>query len=100
MAGEEKLTGDDYAAMAQSYEENPPRRDEMEGEPYVAPSALRMGRPRGGGEPRGASPTRALRLPARLDNALEEHASETGYTVSELLREAVAEYLERHGVSS
>jgi len=33
------LTSDDYAEMAGSYEANPPRRDEMTGEPYVAPSA-------------------------------------------------------------
>ncbi|BBY99384.1 hypothetical protein AWC04_09895 [Mycolicibacterium fallax] len=100
MSAEDGLTSDDYAAMAQSYEENPPRRDEMVGDPYVSPSAMRMGRPRGGGEPRGASPTRALRLPARLDEALEERASNTGSTVSELMREAVTEYLDRHGVSS
>lgn len=100
MPEEKKLTSEDYAAMAQSYEDNPPRRDEMVGDPYVAPSALRMGRPRGGGEPRGASPTRALRLPTHLDEALEERASNTGSTVSELMREAVTEYLDRHGVNS
>ncbi len=43
-------TSADYAAMAQSYEYEPPRRDEMVGEPYVAPDpsrrqASQVGRP-------------------------------------------------------
>jgi len=31
------LTGDDYRAMAESYEVEPPRRDEMVGEPVLNP---------------------------------------------------------------
>lgn len=38
------LTAADYDAMAQSYEDEPPRRDEMVGEPDVAPSALEQDR--------------------------------------------------------
>lgn len=34
------LTAADYNSMAQSYEDEPPRREEMAGEPFVAPSAL------------------------------------------------------------
>ncbi|MBU3749148.1 MAG: hypothetical protein FGM52_01625 [Mycobacterium sp.] len=34
------LTAADYAAMADSYETDPPRREEMVGEPFIAPSAL------------------------------------------------------------
>lgn len=37
-------TAADYAAMAQSYEADPPRRDEMVGEPFIAPSALEQDR--------------------------------------------------------
>jgi hypothetical protein len=35
------LTGDDYAAMAESYEQEPPRRDEMVGEPVLNPRTAR-----------------------------------------------------------
>ena len=34
------LTAADYAEMGRSYEENPPRREEMIGEPFIAPSAM------------------------------------------------------------
>jgi len=95
MTKRKELTSADYAAMAQSYEEEPHRRDELVGEPYVAPSAMQLGRPRGGGDPRGASPTRALRLPADLDTALAERASQDGVSLSDVMRQAVFEYLER-----
>lgn len=99
MAEDMKLTSDDYAELADSYEQDPPRGDEVSGVPYVAPSAMRMGRPPGGGDARGASPTRALRLPARLNIALEDQAAKEGLTVSDILRSAVGEYFERRGIT-
>lgn len=36
---DKELTGADYAAMADSYEKEPPRRDEIVGEPVIQPSA-------------------------------------------------------------
>ena len=36
-----RMLGVDYAAMAQSYKDHPPRRSEMVGEPSIAPSAMR-----------------------------------------------------------
>ena len=35
------LTGDDYRAMAESYEVKPPRRDELIGEPVLNPRTRR-----------------------------------------------------------
>ncbi|MCH9734092.1 MAG: ribbon-helix-helix domain-containing protein [Actinomycetia bacterium] len=96
MSEHRKLTREEYAEMAQSYEDEPPRRDEMVGEPYVAASAMQVGRPRGGGEPRGASPARAVRLPAEVDEALADQAARDGVSVSEAMRDAVVEYLDRH----
>ncbi len=46
------LSSDDYDELAKSYEAEPPRRDEMTGEPVLNP---RSGRPNdeAPGEPRG-----------------------------------------------
>ena len=42
------------------------------------------------------SPTRALRLPPDTDAALTARAAKEGVTVSELMRAAVSEYLNKH----
>ena len=88
-----EFTAADYAEMADSYEREPPRRDERVGEPVVPSAEFRIGRPPGGGEPRGVSPTRAIRLSARMDEALEARASELGLSVSDVMRLALSDYL-------
>jgi hypothetical protein len=39
-------TAADYAAMAESYEDAPLRREELAGEPFIAPSAMREDPPK------------------------------------------------------
>ncbi len=59
------------------------------------PAAMQLGRPTGG-EKGGASPTRALRLTPSLDAALEARAAALGMSISEVMRQALVEYLDAH----
>jgi hypothetical protein len=64
--------------------------------PLEIGSTLRMGRPVGGNR-RGTSPTRTIRLPTELDGRLDAYVSAEHTTPSEVLRRALDEYLRRAG---
>lgn len=57
---------------------------------------LRRGRPATAAAGRGKSPVRTVRLPRDLDDRLAEYADEAASTPSEVLRQAVIEYMDRH----
>lgn len=67
--------------------------------PLELGASLRMGRPVGrGGERRGASPTRTVRLPAELEMRLEAYVSVSDTKPSDVIRQALDEYLNRHPI--
>lgn len=57
---------------------------------------LRMGRPAASEAGRGKSPVRTVRLPRHLDERLTKYADSAGSTPSDVLRQAVVEYMDRH----
>lgn len=57
---------------------------------------LKMGRPAADAARRGKSPVRTLRLPHELDERLTEYATGADSTPSDVLRQAVVEYMDRH----
>lgn len=59
-------------------------------------STLRMGRP-AGGERRGISPSRTVRLPVELDGRLVAYADHEHVKPSEIVRRALDDYLGREG---
>lgn len=65
---------------------------EVAGPAEYGPAHMERGRP-GRGRKSGPSPTRAIRLPESLDAALEAKAAETGQSISEVMRQALVEYL-------
>lgn len=91
-----KLSKEDYEALADSYEREPARRDEMMGGPLSA-ATLRIGRPRGRKVRQGTSPTRTIRLAAELDGRLVTHAEREHVNPSEIVRRALDDYLGRAG---
>ncbi|MFF1555776.1 hypothetical protein ACFVX3_32670 [Rhodococcus erythropolis] len=62
----------------------------------VGEPLLRRGRPAGAEAGRGRSPIRAVRLPQDLDERLTEYAHSADSTPSDVLRQAVVEYMDRH----
>lgn len=87
-----KRSAEDYAAMSTEVESGDYRVSGT-----VEPgSTLRMGRP-SGGERRGISPSRTVRLPAELDGRLVAYADHEQVKPSEILRRALDEYLSRMG---
>lgn len=87
-----RISKEDYAALSESYELEPARRDEMVGEPL-----LRMGRPAAGSARRGPSPTRTVRLATDLDGRLAAYAEREHVKPSEIVRRALDDYLGRVG---
>ncbi|MFT4087996.1 MAG: ribbon-helix-helix protein, CopG family [Gordonia sp. (in: high G+C Gram-positive bacteria)] len=91
MAAEREQTADDYAALAASIEEAD----------YTvrSPATVHRGRPRKG---RNRTPSRitSVRISEATLDVVEELASAEGRTTSDLIREAVEQYLARHLPSS
>jgi hypothetical protein len=91
-----RFTDDEYAKMADSYEAEPPRADEMRSI-RLSPAVLRMGRPAKDVESSGKTPPLAVRLPAEIRIEIDHRveAGESG-SASELIRQAIVEYFDRH----
>jgi hypothetical protein len=90
-----KRSAEDYAAMSRAVESG----EYAAGGPLELGASLQMGRP-AGGQRRGVSPTRTVRLSTELDMRLEAYVSASHTTPSEVLRKALDEYLKRHSVGS
>lgn len=68
---------------------------------WVGEEVRKAGRPRLDGQPSGAgrAPRRQVRLPEPLNNALDAYAQQQRLTASEIMRDAVAEYLARRNAA-
>lgn len=91
-----KRTAAEYAAMADEFELNPPKADgpvELGAGAFVKP---KDGRPVGRREPAGVTPTVSVRFPAKLREQLDKRAVVEHAPAAEVIRRAVAEYLDRH----
>ena len=64
--------------------------------PVEVGATLRMGRPAKGAPSAGKSPTLSTRYPAEMRTSIADLAKSEGIGESELVRKAVAEYLNRH----
>lgn len=96
-----KLTDDDYAAMADDYATNAPTAEEVVGDVEVADLAvLRHGRPPKGTASNGKTPTTSVRLPEDLREAMVKLADAEHVKLAEIIRRAVAEYVDRHRAAS
>jgi hypothetical protein len=93
-----RFTDDEYAAMADSYADEPVRADEVRFI-EVSSAVLRTGRPTKDTESAGKTPPMTIRLPDTIRTEIAHHV-EAGESrsESELVRKAVVEYLERHPV--
>jgi Ribbon-helix-helix protein, copG family len=85
-----KRSAEDYAGMSAAVESGAYTASGLE----MGPS-LQMGRPVGG-QHRGSSPTRTVRMSVELDLRLEAYAEAVHMSPSEVMRRAVDEYLNRH----
>lgn len=84
------ITDDEYAALAASYEADPPRRT---GPAEYA--ELPIGRPPKGAAP-GRTPVTSIRLPNALREQLDARARAEDVKPAEVMRRALVEYLARH----
>lgn len=89
-----RLTAADYERLADDYAENPVRDTEIVGPVEVGLTVLRKGRPTG--IRKGKTPGQSVRLPVELRERLAARAEREAVSQSELIRRAVAEYLDRH----
>lgn len=89
-----KRRSEDYAEMSRAVEAG----EYTVAGPLELGASLRMGRPIGGGERRGASPTRTVRLSADLEMRLEAYVSVSDTKPSDVIRRALDEYLNRHPI--
>ncbi len=88
-----KRSEKDYEAMSRDIESGDYTvRGEIE-----MGSTLRMGRPAKGTPSTGKTPSLTVRLPEGLRIQLEHRAHDEGVSVSELIRQSVAELLSRPG---
>ncbi|ODR07302.1 hypothetical protein BHQ21_09620 [Mycobacterium sherrisii] len=94
MAGRERLTDAEYAAMADDYERNPITTDEVLGI-WMDPSVLRTGQPTGGGA-QGETPLLIVRLPLAVRTELQARAAAANVPESDLVVRAVLEYFDNH----
>lgn len=92
--GVAKRSAEDYAAMSRAVESGEYAVDG----PLDVGASLQMGRP-AGGQRRGVSPTRTVRLSAELDIRLEKYATASHTSPSEVLRRALDEYLKHHAIA-
>lgn len=91
-AARELAAEDRYEALADAVE-----RGEFTPVPgTLSGPLLKMGRPAAAAARRGKSPVRTLRLPHELDERLTEYAGAADSTPSDVLRQAVVEYMDRH----
>lgn len=100
MSSSKRPTDADYEDLADSYEAEPPRADEILGI-EVNPARLPIGRPAAGSEPAGKTPALPVRLPPSIRGIMKRHVEAgTVRSESELVREALLEYFERHPVNA
>lgn len=88
------LSSADYENMADDYEAHPVRGTEIVGPVELGTTVLRKGRP--AGFRKGKTPGHSVRLPAALGERLAARAEFEQASQSEVIRRAVAEYLDRH----
>lgn len=95
-----RLTDADYEDLADSYEAEPPRADEILSI-EVDPARLHIGRPAASTEPAGRTPALPVRLPTPIRGEMK-HRVKIGAerNESELVRKALVEYFERHPVNA
>ncbi|TLG14321.1 CopG family transcriptional regulator [Nocardia cyriacigeorgica] len=93
-AERKRLTVADYERMADDYAANPVRDTEVVGPVEIGTTVLRKGRP--AGIRKGKTPGQSVRLPEALRERLATQAEREKATPSEVIRRAVAEYLDRH----
>ncbi|MFC3960408.1 CopG family ribbon-helix-helix protein [Nocardia jiangsuensis] len=93
-APDRRLSADDYERMADDYAANPVRDTEILGPVEVGLTVLREGRP--SGTRPGKTPGQSVRLPTALRERLAARAEREAVSQSEVIRKAVAEYLDRH----
>lgn len=86
-----KRSPEDYSAMGRAVENG---EYTVDGRLELGTS-LQMGRPVGG-QRRGASPTRTVRLSTELEKRLEAYVSASHSSPSDVIRRALDEYLKRH----
>ena len=100
MTTKRRPTAADYEEMARSYADEPPRADEaIRVEP--GPAALRMGRPTKDTESAGKTPALPVRLPTPIRSEMKRRVKVgSARSESELVREALVEYFERHPVNT
>lgn len=91
-----RATAADYEEMADSYEAEPPRLDEVTAF-EVDPAVLVMGRPKGG-RATGKSPVLPVRLPEGMRTEVRTRVAHLGEasSESELVRKALVEYFDNH----
>ena len=94
-----RFTDADYAEMAEDYAAHPPTVEEILSL-EVNPAFLRMGRPAKGGAAKGKTPVISVRLPDAIRTELVRRAKDDGSSPSELIRQAVVEFLVNHPVKS
>lgn len=89
------LTPEDYEALADSYEANPPGPDEVIS--IETPGRLRMGRPTAAAGKTGITPVMALRIPTEIREEVKTrvNAGESS-SEAELVRTALIEYFANH----
>ncbi|MCV7049915.1 ribbon-helix-helix protein, CopG family [Mycobacterium heidelbergense] len=85
--------------MAADYAANPPRPDEIRSV-TINPAFLRKGRPTASDESSGKTPVFTVRLPQLVRSELSRRADAEGVSLSDLIRQAVVEYLSNHPVES
>lgn len=88
-----KRSPEDYAAMSRAMESG----EYTVAGPLDLGTSLQMGRPTGG-QRRGASPTRTVRLSTELEKRLQAYASASHTRPSDVIRQALDEYLKRHAI--
>ena len=92
-----RLTDAEYAEMADDYEADPPRAEEIIGPVEVAPGTLLIGRPAGRPTPAGKTPALPVRLPEPIRREMKRRVkSGATNSESELVRAALLEYFENH----
>lgn len=97
MTSKRRPTAADYEEMARSYADEPPRAGEaIRIEP--GPAALRMGRPTKGTPSSGKTPNLTVRVDANVRSILQALADDNGVKESEIVRQAVHEFIECHAL--
>lgn len=96
MTARKGLSDSEYAEMAADYASNPLTPADIAGPVESTGTVLRMGRPTKTGGRQGKTPSTTIRLPEPLRQQLATQAEAEAVTPAEIVRRAVAEYIERH----